>query len=127
MIDPNGKSSGEALALRARYGGNPEHKKNPGDFGLSPPSYPRKCKSLCDNAKIVSKDEALRLLKEGFKRGLISVQKKNEWPQNVWAISDRNIPLEAQLENNQLGIYHGYPMPASDPFSEEVRRKWVSQ
>ena len=29
-----------ALASRARYGGNPEHKKNPGDFGLVPPFDP---------------------------------------------------------------------------------------
>ena len=28
----------DALAQRVRYGGNPEHKRNPGDFGLTPPA-----------------------------------------------------------------------------------------
>ena len=46
------------LANRADYGGNPEHKKNPGDFGLTPPSDPRQGKSLCDVAKIFKRHEA---------------------------------------------------------------------
>ena len=29
-----------------RYSGNPEHKRNPGDFGLNPPSSPRAGKTL---------------------------------------------------------------------------------
>jgi len=28
----------EELAGRKQYGGNPEHKKNPGDFNLTPPA-----------------------------------------------------------------------------------------
>ena len=28
------------LSERVSYGGNPEHKKNPGDFGLTPPASP---------------------------------------------------------------------------------------
>lgn len=35
-----------ALSRKATYGGNPEHKRNPGDFGLSPPALPRQGKSL---------------------------------------------------------------------------------
>jgi len=31
----------EMLVPRVSYGGNPEHKRNPGDFGLTPPSQPR--------------------------------------------------------------------------------------
>lgn len=42
----------EKLAERALYGGNPEHKRSPGDFGLTPASGPRPGKSLCDAAKI---------------------------------------------------------------------------
>jgi len=53
-----------ALASRARYGGNPEHKKNPGDFGLVPPSDPRQGKSLCDFAKILKRNEAEALLRK---------------------------------------------------------------
>ena len=31
----------EQMAHSIRYGGNPEHKRNPGDFGLTPPAQPR--------------------------------------------------------------------------------------
>lgn len=34
-----------AANLSPRYSGNPEHKRNPGDFGLEPPSSPRLGKS----------------------------------------------------------------------------------
>ena len=43
------------LASEAKYGGNPEHKRNPGDFGLTPPSGPRPGKSLCDSVKVFTK------------------------------------------------------------------------
>ncbi|WP_194727358.1 hypothetical protein [Noviherbaspirillum malthae] len=112
------------LALRVQYGGNPEHKKNPGDFGLTPPSYPRSAKSLCDSAGIFSKKLALGYLKQGLEKGLFSERYKGEWPQNIWSVTVDGIPLEAQLENPELGTYHGYPMPASDPFADEILRRW---
>ena len=46
-----------------RYGGNPEHKKNPGDFGLTPPSNPRSAKSLCDSAGVFQKKKHLNTFK----------------------------------------------------------------
>ena len=52
----------EALANRVRYGGNPEHKRNPGDFGLTPSFFPRPDKTLCDLAGIAHRAEAERLL-----------------------------------------------------------------
>lgn len=48
---------------RVSYGGNPEHKKNPGDFGLTPPASPRQGKSLCDVADVFTRREALTLIK----------------------------------------------------------------
>ena len=63
-----------SLAERVRYGGNPEHKRNPGDFGLTPPSSPRPDKTLCDEAGIFTRSEAVKLLQEGLKKGLISIQ-----------------------------------------------------
>ncbi len=107
-----------------KYGGNPEHKKNPGDFGLMPPSQPRADKSLCDIAGIFSKKEATRLLKEGVRKGLVSEQVRNGYPQNIWAVTADGCPLEAQLENAEVGIYHGYPMYENDPFREEVLMRW---
>lgn len=71
--------------LKADYGGNPEHKRNPGDFGLTPPSNPRPHKSLCDDAGILSRQEAKNLLLAGIKKGCVSQQKiaPAGWPQNV--------------------------------------------
>ncbi len=61
-----------SLASQVQYGGNPEHKRNPGDFGLTPPSGPRPGKSLCDTVKIFTKQQALELLRQGIASGLVS-------------------------------------------------------
>lgn len=116
----------ERLALQVQYGGNPEHKRNPGDFGLTPPSLPRPDKELCDSVEVFSRAQARDLLRRGIRRGLISEQMRGEFPQNVWSVSQGGIPLEAQLENRTTGTYHGYPMPLTDPFRDEVVRRWQS-
>jgi hypothetical protein len=112
------------LAERARYGGNPEHKKNPGDFGLTPPADPRQGKSLCDVAKLFKREEAEMLLRDGLRRGLVSDRMDGEWPKNVWSVTSDGFAMEAQIENPGLGTYHGYPMPETDPLSQEVLRRW---
>lgn len=112
------------LAKRVRYGGNPEHKMNPGDFGLTPISSPRTGKSLCDTVGIFSRQDALHYLKLGLCHGLISDRFNGEWPQNIWALTKDGHPLEAQLENPATGTYHGYPMPQSDPLAAEIVRRW---
>lgn len=112
------------LALAVQYGGNPEHKKNPGDFGLQPPSDPRRGKSLCDVARIFQKADALKLLQRGVRRGMVSDRESDGWPKNIWSVTEDGIPLEAQLENPAKGSYHGYPMPDSDPFADEIVRTW---
>jgi len=112
----------EEFSKQARYGGNPEHKRNPGDFGLDPPSFPRPGKTLCDDVEIHTRADALALLRTGLMRGLFSVQERSGWPQNVWAVTRAGEPLEAQLEGE--GVYHGYPMPQDDPFREDVLARW---
>lgn len=112
------------LAERVKYGGNPEHKKNPGDFNLSPPTAHRRGKSLCDQVSIFTRKEALEHLRAGLRKGLVSERHNGEWPQNIWSVTNQNEPLEAQLENPQTGAYHGYPMPESDPLASEIKRIW---
>jgi hypothetical protein len=112
------------LAKKVHYGGNPEHKRHPGDFGLTPPSAPRSDKTLCDLAGIRSRVAALSALRSGVLKGLISAQRRGIFPQNIWSVTDDGIPLEAQLDNEQAGTYHGYPMPEADPFREVVLRAW---
>ena len=112
------------LSGKVKYGGNPEHKKNPGDFGLTPPTDPRRGKSLCDDARIVSRKMALACLKSGLEKGLISDRFVGEWPKNIWSVTAEGIALEAHLENSETGVYHGYPMPRSDPLVDDVIRRW---
>ena len=112
------------LAQQVSYGGNSEHKRNPGDFGLAPPLGPRPGKILCDDVNIFKRASAKKLLQEGICRGLVCEQCKNKWPKNVWAVANNGTPLEAQLDNEVTGSYHGYPMLSDDPFREEVLKRW---
>lgn len=111
-----------AAGKTPRYNGNPEHKRNPGDFGLDPPSSPRQSKTLCDAVQIYTRAEAEALVCNGLSKGLFSEQERGGWPQNIWAVTEAGEPLEAQLEGN--GVYHGYPMPEADPFRQEVLARW---
>ena len=112
------------LAEHVKYEGNPAHKRKPGDFGSVPPAQPAPNKTLCDDAGIFTKVEALKLLREGARRGLISEQTRGEFPQNIWAVTEDGHPLEAQLENQTQGIYHGYPVPEADPFRSTILDRW---
>jgi hypothetical protein len=112
------------LANDVGYGGNPEHKRNPGDFGLTPPASPRPDKTLCDSVEIFQLGAALRLLRLGVERGLVSEQWRGCFPQNIWSVTDKGVPLEAELENQGTGRYHGYPMPETDPFRDKVLEVW---
>ena len=112
------------LAESISYGGNPEHKSSPGDFGLTPPSQARPDKTLCDGVGIFKREVAESLLKKGARKGFISVQRRNGFPQNVWSVTEGNEPLEAQLENERTGRYHGYPMSTSDPMRRKVLERW---
>jgi hypothetical protein len=115
---------GRRMAEAARYGGNPEHKRRPGDYGLTPPSAPRLSKTLCDAGRDFLRAEAGALLRQGFERGMISAERRNDWPQNVWAVSEDGEAFEAQLENQMTGTYHGYPMPDQDPLRSVILEEW---
>ena len=112
------------LARRVRYRGSPLHKRDPGDFDLAPPAQPRDDKTLCDGVHIHARHVAQALLREGVERGLISVQTRGQYPQNIWAVTKDGYPLEAQLDNQQQGTYHGYPMPTTDPLRDEIILRW---
>lgn len=125
LADATDKSTREVWATEVGYGGNPEHKRNPGDFRLTPPASPRPDKTLCDAVLVWTRADAVRLLRSGIEKGLVSVQQRGGYPQNVWAVTDQGHPVEAQLENADRGIYHGYPMPASDPLRQEILARWM--
>lgn len=106
------------------YIGNPEHKRRPGDYGLTPPSSPRPHKTLCDADSEFPKSKAEELLIKGFKMGMVSRQTRGGWPQNIWSVDDSGQAFEAQLDNQNLGSYHGYPMPKDDPLRDNVLKEW---
>jgi len=124
-IAETGSVSKETLARLAdvvTYSGNPEHKKSPGDFRLQPPASPRPGKSLCDTAGIFRRTEALKWLREGLMRGIVSASFEGEWPKQVWAVTEGGVVLEAQRD--RAGSYHGYPIPPGDAFQEKVIEVW---
>lgn len=114
----------QALANSVNYGGNPEHKRSPGDYGLTPPSAKRPSKTLCDAKGAFPKEMALGLLRAGVAKAMVSVQRVGRFPQNIWAVGDDQEPYEAQLENREIGTYHGYPMPLADTFRATVLEEW---
>jgi hypothetical protein len=69
------------LSRRAIYHGNPAHKSSPGDLRLTPPASPRAAKTLCDGVHVFERQRAQELLREGVRRGLISVQERDGLPQ----------------------------------------------
>ena len=118
----------QRLAAMVSYGGNPHHKRNPGDFGLIPPAEPRLGKTLCDEVAVFSRRQALLLRREGIRRGMISERQNNGFPQNIWSVIEMDNgelrPLEAQLENSLLGRYHGYPLQVADPMFVYILMEW---
>jgi len=57
-------------------------------------------------------------------RGLISERFCGEFPKHIWAVTDDGHPLEAQLENETQGTYHGYPVGKEDNFWDKILGCW---
>ena len=91
---------------------------------LESPSTPVFNQVISDATGPLLKATAEALLKSGFEKGMVSEQRRSGWPQNVWAVSLASEPFEAQLENPERGVYHGYPMPLDDDFRDVVLEEW---
>ena len=112
------------LAQKVHYTGSPYHKRSPADFGLTPPAQPRPDKTLCDEAGILTVEEAEHWLKEGVRRGMISPIAQDGFPKHIWAVTDKGIALEANYNNEGPGHYHGYPLFEPDPFRQIILKRW---
>jgi hypothetical protein len=55
---------------------------------------------------------------------MVSEQTRGGFPQNVWSLSEKGIPVEAQLDNEIQGTYHGYPMTERDPMADVITQEW---
>lgn len=116
-----------AKGKTAKYRGSPLHKRSPADFGLVPPSSARQSKTLCDAVEHFkgpgAREAAQRLLEDAFTRGLLSVQLRGGWPQNVWCVLSGDVVLEAMLDEPCRGVYHGYPLAQGAPCTSLYARE----
>jgi len=113
------------LSAKAIYEGSPYHKRNPGDFGLTPPALPRKDKTLCDEAQVHEARVARDLLQRAIERGLVSEAFNNlGFPKQLWVVDDDGRVFELMYGGSKTGAYHGYPVRRSDPFFDEVLDAW---
>ncbi|MGI9251688.1 MAG: hypothetical protein ACR2PR_10900 [Pseudohongiellaceae bacterium] len=116
---------GKDLAGRIKYTGNPQHKRNPGNFHLTPPAAPCLDKSLCDDAEVCCKQEAEDLLLMGASLGLVDVRERKNYPITIWSVREHDKTVfEAQLENPEQGQYHGYPLTDDDGFKNIILKAY---
>lgn len=118
------KEALEELSRRATYVGSANHKRYPGDYGFNPPSNPRPWKSMCDAHRIVSKEEAQDLLKQGILKGMVSTFYLEGVPKYIWSVDRNGAVYEAKIGN---GGYHGYRLEGDDDMSDIARVHWESR
>ncbi len=119
LTDPERKF----LRENAGYDGRNYHKRNPGDFGLTPPAAPRPDKTLCDEAKVFQRSLADALLARAIEGGLVSeAEAAPGFPKQMWAVDESGRVFEAM--HGSGGMYHGYPIRRADPFFDDVVRAW---
>jgi len=118
----------QAMRTGAAYEGSAHHKRNRGDFGLTPPAAPRPDKTLCDEAGILERDVARRLFERAIDRGLVSEPTAtNGMPKQLWVVDEQGRVFEAMYGGSVAGRYHGYPIRRADPLFGKITRAWVEQ
>lgn len=105
----------------AIYRPSPYHKSS-GEPGTD--AAPRPDKTICDGPAAGGSRDAILLLRAGFRRGMVSRQTRRGWPRHVWAVGDDGVVYEAQLSNEEIGEYHGYPMKKGDSFAGFIGEEW---
>lgn len=127
VLSATGAVDGSELArmeTMATYRPSPYHKFGSSAAGLQSAPAPRPDKTICDRPTSGRGRNALDLLRSGFRRGMVSEQRRGDWPQNVWAVDEEGVVYEAQLGNLEAGEYHGYPMKQDDSFAGFIRDEW---
>ena len=109
------------LAREAHYVGSAHHKSKPADYRFTPPVSPRPNKSLCDGRRIVGKEEAKALFRQGLLRGMVSRYPENGFPKYVWAVDQDGEVYEAKAGGDGRS-YHGYALNAA---GERDLCRWV--
>lgn len=118
------------LCRNCGYEGDPEHKRRPGDFGLSPPTATNFDKNLCDDTSVdlASLEEAQDLFRHGIEMGLVSQKTKHDgYPARIWAIRDDGAVFEARYGGSREGRYHGFPLFHGDANYDMVKQAWEAR
>lgn len=89
----------------ARYVGSALHKRNAVGYGF--PASPRLEKSLCDDIRVIRKNEAVELFQAGIDCGMVSSYLINGLPKYVWAVDRQGEVYESKLSRGTAD-YHGY-------------------
>lgn len=110
----------EVLAAHLKYTGSAHHKKSPGNYRFHPPVNPRPWKSLCDGKRIIPKEEAEALLRQGVLNGLFSDFCDDSVPKYVWGIDTDGDVYEAKIDSNG---YHGYRLEDEDELRNLILRE----
>jgi hypothetical protein len=114
----------QARLATATYEGSPLHKRNPGDFGLTPPAAPRPDKTLCDSSGVVSLRHARRLFANAIARSLVSEATTQGYPARMWLVDESGQVFECKYGGSRTGAYHGYPLEETDPQVQLVLAAW---
>lgn len=115
------------LLENSSYEGSPLHKRNPGDFGLTPPASPRPDKTLCDTAGVLTLQKAKQLLESAIKKGIASEScLAQHYPTSLWVVDGDHV-LEARYGGSQVGYYHGFPIPKDQSLYELIRNLWSQE
>ena len=107
------------LLARARYVGSALHKHKAADYGFHPPGNPRPHKSLCDDLRIIRRQEAAQLMANGIRLGMISACPAGQLPKFIWSVDQDGEAYEAKIDRNG---YHGYRL---DRDHEKTMRQYV--
>ena len=108
---------------KARYVGSAHHKSKLSDYSFIPPVNPRPGKSLCDDRRVVSWKEAVKLFHSGAGLGMISGYLQNGLPKFVWAMDHAGEAYEAKLGDDGSS-YHGYRLSPDDRMREYIIAEW---
>ena len=122
--DQFGAEELDRLADTALFRPNRNHKRKMFDGSAG---SARVDKTLCDGAWANTQERSEGLLREGIRRGMVSQQVREAWPQNVWAVDERKEVYQANLTNSGTGEYHGFPIRDEGSFRSLIRREWAAR
>ena len=116
----------ERFAQGAIYRSNRNHKRKmfDGSAGLARLDLD---KTLCDGTGTNTRKASENLLREAFRRGMVSQQVRQTWPQNVWAVDESGEVYQANLTNSATGEYHGFPIRSEGRFLGHIRAEWAAR